>query len=285
MRTVLFFFSGTGNTWWVCSRLKEELEALGNSAEMYSIEDPALEEEGFISGKVKRADRIIVGYPVYGSDMPDNIRNLIRTLPVVSDGKKFGAFCTQAAFSGDGSVFLKKDIQNKGYNFSHAFRINMTTNFNVAVVPFLFFKPAGGKKLEKIKAKASTKIKRMAEKIDKGREYLEGRRIYQTLPGSIQRSLFRRSRQKLTGLFKFDRDRCVKCRLCAETCPTGNIIFDPEKTELKRGEKCILCFRCYNFCPSLAINYGSSVRGSLKCKRYKGPAESFTLEQLRGGKL
>lgn len=279
MKAILFYFSGTGNTWWASSELKKELERLGGTVEMYSLENPALKEEGFVDKKVKEADHVIVGYPVYGSDMPRNMKELLCALPCVTGKKAFSAFCTQADFSGDGCVFFKKEIEGKGYRFLQAFQVNMTTNFNVAMPLFSLFKPAEGAKLEKIKAKAAEKIKRMAAAIIGGKVHIEGTRFYLVLPGRLQRSFFRRSEKDLAGSFRFLKERCTRCGLCVRTCPTENIVLEPDG--IRRKDNCLLCFRCYNLCPALAINYGGEVKDPEKYKRYKGPVEHLDISEIR----
>ncbi len=281
MDIVIFFFSGTGNTWWASQELKNELEKLGGAVEILSLENPSLQEEGFLLNKIREAKHIIVGYPVYGSDMPRNIKEFVYSLPIVSDNKRFSAFCTQAGFSGDGTVFFKKDIEERGYTFRQSFQIDMTTNFNVAMLPFSLSKPAMGKKLEKIKIKASAKIKKMASLITGDKEHIEGERFYQVLLGGLQRSFFRRSEKKFAGNFKFSKDRCIKCNICCDTCPTGNIILGLEPLDLKRKDNCLLCFRCYNFCPSLAINYGKATKNPEKYIRYKGPIDKIKMSEIR----
>lgn len=280
MNVVLFYFSGTGNTWWVSSELKTHLENLGNRVDMYSLENPLLKKKEFILQKIKEADHIIIGYPIYGSDLPRNMGEFIYNLPDVSDNKKFSAFCTQASFSGDGSIFFKDDIELKGYKFSQSFQVNMTTNFNVAMLPFSLCKPARGAKLEKIKTKASKKIKIIAEKIAQNKEYFEGKKLYQVLMGRVQRSFFRRSEQKLPKKFKFSKERCTKCNICVNTCPTANLTFDSDDFTLKRGNNCLLCFRCYNFCPTLAINYGNKIKNPEKYKRFVGPTTNLKISTI-----
>ncbi len=281
MKIVIFYFSGTGNTWWASSILKSELESLGNTVEMYSLENPVLKEEGFTVKEIEKADQVIVGFPIYGSDLPTNMMDFIHDLPKVSDGKKFGAFCTQAGFSGDGCIFFKKDVEEKGYKFLQSFQIDLTTNFNVAMLPFSLSKPAEGDKLEKIKAKASIKIKKVAGKIAENKEYLEGKRFYQVLLGGLERAFFRRGKSKLPDKFKFSKDRCIKCRLCVNTCPTENLFFELWNSDLKRKDKCLLCFRCYNFCPSLAINYGGKIKAPEKYRRFTGPIQKLKISDIR----
>ena len=282
MNMVIFYFSGTGNTWWTSIELKKELENLGNTVEMYSLENPTLKEEGFISQIIEKNDHIFIGFPVYGSALPKNMRDFVRDLPEVSDNTKFGVLCTQGGFSGDANWYFKKEIETKGYKFLQSFQINFTTNFNVAMFPFSLSKPAEGKKLEKKKRKVSKKIKRMAEKIANNERYIEGRRFYQMLLGRIQRCMFLRGEEKIPKGFKFFKDRCTKCKLCVKTCPTNNLILDESKDlELIRKDNCILCFRCYNFCPSLAINFGKNIKDPNKYKRFTGPVENLKISDIR----
>ena len=192
-------------------------------------------------------------------------------------------FATQASFSGDGKYlkFQKRLIEEKGYRFMQSFQVNMTTNFNVAMLPFSLSRPAEGNKLEKIKSKASNKIRQIAEKISNKEESLEGNRFYQVLLGGFQRSFFRRSEKKLLNKFKFSENRCMKCKLCVMTCPTGNLSLDTDALDLKRGENCLLCFRCYNFCPGLAINYGKKIDNPEKYKRFTGPVKNLKISDIR----
>lgn len=281
MNSLIFYFSGTGNTWWASKQLAADMKTLGHTVELFSLENPALERDEFVKAKIAAAKLVIVGYPVYGSDLPRNMRDFIAGLPRVSDGKRFGAFCTQAAFSGDGSVFFKQTVERKGYNFRQSFQINLTTNFNVAMPPFCFSRPAAGAKLEKIKREAAAKIKVMAAEFANDQKHIEGEKLYQVLLGGLQRNFFRRGEKRLLKKFQFFKDRCVSCGLCAETCPTGNISLDTENMILKRGGDCLLCFRCYNFCPGLAINYGNKVKDPGKYQRYTGPVEGMKLSDIR----
>ncbi len=282
MNAVIFYFSGTGNTWWVSTQLKQELENRDYTVEMYSLENPEMRTGEFSAAKIAGADHVIISYPVYGSDLPENMKNFVAKLPEATDGKKFSAFCTQAAFSGDGNIFFKPEVEAKGYNFRQSFQVNMTTNFNVAMLPFSLSKPARGKKLEKIKTKALAKIQKIAGMIASDKEYFEGRRFYQVILGKIQRAMFRKQEKKLPNKFQFLPDRCIKCGICAKECPAENLTFEYGDTpKLTWSDKCILCFRCYNFCPGLAINFGGKVKNPEKYRRFKGPVKHMKISDIR----
>jgi formate hydrogenlyase subunit 6/NADH:ubiquinone oxidoreductase subunit I len=123
----------------------------------------------------------------------------------------------------------------------------------------------------------------MAEKISSGEKYLEGRRFYQVLIGGLQRYFFRREEEKLPEKFQFFSDRCVKCNLCVNSCPTNGISLNDSdgSFELKRQGDCWLCFRCYNFCPQNAINFGRFGADPDKFRRYKGPIKDFNISEIR----
>lgn len=280
MNAVIFYFSGTGNTWWACSQLKDQLEKLSCTTEMFSLENPALQQEGFVAEKIAAADHVIIGYPIYGSDLPENMKNFLAALPD-GKGKKFSSFCTQAGFSGDGCWFFRKEIEKKGYDFRLGFWINLTTNFNVAIFPFSRSRPASGKKLEKKTDKAAAKLAKMAGKIARDKKHIEGKMPIYVLMGHIQRLGFRKQFKKLPGKFQFFADRCIKCGRCVNNCPTQNIELDTEKPELKWKDNCLLCFRCYNFCPNAAINFGGKIKDPEKYIRYPGPVEKMDIENIK----
>jgi len=57
-------------------------------------------------------------------------------------------------------------------------------------------------------------------------------------------------------IITWDESKCEKCRLCVDECPTGAIIHNPEKNEVKRNsKKCLRCSNCYQTCPFCVVRY------------------------------
>jgi len=50
-----------------------------------------------------------------------------------------------------------------------------------------------------------------------------------------------------------DADKCISCRRCSSSCPTGAI--DPEKGFVARSAECTLCLDCARTCPTGAISF------------------------------
>ena len=68
---VLFYFSGTGNTWWVTGALAEALTEEGFQVQVQNIEMVSDTQAGVLAAQ---ADLVGAGYPVYGSDLPEPMK-------------------------------------------------------------------------------------------------------------------------------------------------------------------------------------------------------------------
>lgn len=74
-------------------------------------------------------------------------------------------------------------------------------------------------------------------------------------------------RDAATGAMVVDADRCIRCKMCTNACPFGNINYD---IKLDRVLKCDLCSgfpMCARFCPSGAISYVQDTSATTKKKK------------------
>ncbi|MDC7125894.1 MAG: flavodoxin domain-containing protein, partial [Spirochaetales bacterium] len=111
-KIAIFYFSGTGNTKYAMDKLCNYLTELNCDTKAYSIEKITTDSA---NGIIKESDITIIGYPIYGSDLPDIMHDFINKLSPVS-GKKLGVIATQLLFSGDGSSVEKKKLKKLGFN-------------------------------------------------------------------------------------------------------------------------------------------------------------------------
>ena len=80
MLVTIFYFSGTGNTWWCAEKIAETFRTAGNDATARSIEQLSPDETARM---VETSDLIGLGYPIYGSDLPQPMKDFIlEKLPV-----------------------------------------------------------------------------------------------------------------------------------------------------------------------------------------------------------
>jgi NAD-dependent dihydropyrimidine dehydrogenase PreA subunit len=61
--------------------------------------------------------------------------------------------------------------------------------------------------------------------------------------------------------FHVDATKCVKCGICANVCPVGDILGGFGKMpEWQHTGECLTCFNCYHHCPHHAIEFGNRTK-------------------------
>jgi ferredoxin len=278
-RTVIFYFSGTGNTWWVGKKLEEHLKNQGQKTKRFAIEAKKLSSDR-VEKLVQKADIIGIGYPIYGSDVPAIALQFIKELPKIEEEKKAFVFTTMMEFSGDGAIVAKRLLQKKGFSVRQAVNIKMPNNVRLPHIIVRRFPIRNDDELTKIKEKADKKALKLAEKIATDKRWIEG-----ADPFNIAGALMQRVPVRLIGWtrwaknFFVDEESCIECMQCVDYCPTDNITF--ANGHFSWGEECIVCLRCYNLCPKDAIQYKKATLNREKYPRYKGPGNDFKVSKLR----
>lgn len=271
-RIDIYYFSGTGNTWWVANELKQQLTKVYSSVGCYSIE--ALTPEK-VKGQLEKAGHIVLGFPVYGSTAPKLVLEFIQQLPLAGNEKKISVFATQALASGDTAYHIGQKLVLKGYDLRQAMHFRMMNNFHLP--RFRFYRPRNDYRLEKLLKKALPRVEKLAKLIISDEEYITGNNLLGHFLGSFQRKHIDKI-EKLSRDFEVDTSSCIDCGKCKRICPVQNI----EKCEgaYQFGDKCILCLRCYSQCPQSAILIGKGSKDQVKYPRYRGPGRSFDINVL-----
>lgn len=273
-KAVIFYFSGTGNTWWAAQTLAAELQAKGIETSSRSIEQLARGEAGRL---IAENDAAGIAYPIYGSDLPELMKDFIGSLPP-ERGKKAFVFCTQWMWSGDGARVGAQLLQDKGFQVNWAEHFSMPNNISVTVTSFLPYTNDPAKLARKL-AKTAVGIRRFAGQVAGGRPFLRGFNLAARLAGDLQRIPFRRVFPRLRDDIGTDLSRCNGCGICAHLCPADNLIL--EASGIKPLGGCILCMRCYSFCPQMAITYMKKPHRLSRGKPYRGPVEQFDPHLLK----
>lgn len=270
---VIFYFSGTGNTWWLTGELARLLREKGIDAQPYSIEGAACREADAL---IDRCDLAGFGYPVYGSDLPQPMKDFIAGLAPVQ-GKPAFVYCTQWLWSGDGARTGAAFLKPKGFRICWGEHFLMPNNVTVSILSLPYTNDRS--RLDAVLARAGPGLRRFAGRIADGRPFRHGFDPVSFLLGCIQRVPFRLAYRKLQNDIGVDRQACVRCGDCARLCPSGNLVFNGENFTT-RGS-CILCLRCYNFCPVAAVTYMKRPHNRRRGEPYRGPVEGFTPGMLR----
>jgi ferredoxin len=260
MNITIFYFSGTGNTKWVSTLLKENLEKFDHNINLVSC-DRTFE----VNKEVSDADIVCIAFPIYASYAPKPIVNLIKNLPIVSNKKLIG-ISTAGYISGDVLPFTLDTLKSKGY-IPQIYE-NIVVGNNMHLPGLSPLKVTNEKTLKKREAKIKSKISKIVNHINDDKSYLEGKTIFDLFFGLLQR-FFSKNFESIAFKGFFADENCTKCKWCINNCPTKNISISGDKITF--SDNCILCLRCYNYCPSLAVQSTNKTKNKEKYKRYKAP--------------
>ena len=266
-QAVIFFFSGTGNTWWVSEELANQLRQKGIKTRVYSIEKITPEEA---SALVEESDLAGFGYPIHGSDLPRPIQSFIKSLANPA-GKTAFVFCTQWLWSGDGASVGAALLQKRGFKVQWGEHFLMPNNVSVSIIRLPYTNDPA--RLYKIRSRAKRRIKHFIEKILEGKPFYRGFNLGSSILGSLQRVPYRYFYHKLQDDISVDMQTCIDCGDCIHLCPSSN--FYRQDSEIKTKGCCTLCLRCYNFCPVSAIRYMDRPHLQQRGEPYRGPIEHF----------
>ncbi len=294
MRIPIFYFSGTGNTWWCARTLRDKFNAADHESRIISIEQT---DAGMTAAIIKSADLVGIGYPIYGSDLPQPMKDFISwNLPDVRNGKNGNSesrsspipaqsgstrkqllvFCTQLLFSGDGAMVYRKELEQKGWEVRWAAHIRMPNNICVSALPFPY--TTDWQKIGRRLRKAERKIGALSADVIRNHPRRKGATLFSRQLGLLQRAPYRSMFPRLRNDVRIDETLCIHCGCCVAACPSGNL-YEEDGIIRTRG-MCILCVRCYNFCPVQAVTYLGKHHKASRGIPYRGPIPDFSPEKI-----
>ncbi|UYP45504.1 hypothetical protein NEF87_001789 [Candidatus Lokiarchaeum ossiferum] len=282
MRFTTFFFSGTGNTWWVTREFSRLVQELGHEAQYYSLENKAIHDSEFLKTVFNESDAIGIAYPIYGSTLPKIMWQFLDELgqldfSKLSNACKVGYTLTSVAlFSGDGALVPRKKMKILGLQLQGAMNFQMTSNLSV---PFFRYNPVSMEKLESRKNRNRKKMRKLILRLSKGKKCMEGRNPLLIFVGWLQRIFGEKEISLISKYWSVDRSKCTQCLLCVKDCPTNSIEYFDDKFIFHKS--CTACMRCYNRCPSSAIQIFNRTADPEKYRRFHGPGEGFKIKDLR----
>lgn len=247
MKTIIYYFTGTGNTLAAARMLAEEL---GDTKLI------PLRRAMYYGGFAQEADAVGIAFPVHFMDMPAIVRQFVFNILFNEDSYLFGlATCGQRP---GGALFrLQELLDEKGYRLSSGFVLVMPENF-IGPVDLM----GDASRREEKYAAAQARIPAIAAAIH-GRKKMapEGNNSsLLELGGRFARHLASvvydtPSRLHATAA-------CNQCRTCERICPTRNITVG--KDGVSFGDECTQCYACIHWCPTGAIEIGGRTAGKTR---------------------
>ena len=296
---MIFYFSGTGNTKWAASKLASATHEDLISIAPYMRADDSSHTlaEPFI---LKENERLGFVFPVHGWRVPKLVREFIRKMKVQRAESDAAGSQTLSDISGNSASADASGISasagNSAENLPFTYcvctagdSIGLTIeNLNEVIsqnpslqalgitkvsssyslimpesyvgLPFMDVDPKE-KEIRK-KSKSAQKLAVICEEIFDRKEGVS-RLVKGPIPwfftkvvgGFFENVLITDKR------FHVEKDKCVKCGICANVCPVGDIKGGHgEYPEWLHHKDCLTCFTCYHHCPHHAIEFGKQTQ-------------------------
>lgn len=237
MKTVLYYFSGTGNTLMLARLLAEELgntEIINIAGSNYSTPD-------------REAEAIGILYPVYACRLPGMMRDFVKNnLRINADTYVF-SLTNYASFGGPASLHQLKALLRTGGAKLHAgFGLGMPPN------DIMLCGAESQDKQTKHFSEAAAGIKTIAQIIRERPEnyfYHKG-----NIPLFLAKLCYKFFFWYCERGFKkfYVNDKCTSCGICEKICPTENIKLVNERPVW--GNNCEQCLACLQWCSAIAIH-------------------------------
>jgi len=264
MKTILYYFTGTGNSLAAAEGL---CRGLGDChpVSIASVREP-------LATIRPEADRVGIITPVYFFGLPSLVAVFAGRLDLSRAGYVF-AVATMGGSGGSAALrqldgILRRAGGRGGKGLDAGFTVKMPGNY----LPM--YGPPAGRKQEEILREADRRIGEITDLVNRDHRARLAWSPLATLVHGVMYPRFIRGVHEADRKFTVD-DRCTSCGICAEVCPAGNILIEGGRPSWQH--RCEQCMACIHLCPATAIQAGPKTadRG-----RYRNPA--VKLEALRG---
>lgn len=239
---MIFYFSATGNTKHVVSKIKHENETV------VSIEE-AVKSEQF--SYIVTEERVGIVSPTYDFVLPSIVSEFLNKLTIKFEEKPYTFYVgTYGTTTGAASSVANQMMKEKGLPFDATFDIKMPDTWTP------MFDLSNDAKVAAINDKADKEIDVLISQLN---QRLTGKHMGFTVPlliGKIGQRMYEKTRN--TSHLSVT-DQCIGCSLCAKKCPVQAIEIK-EKKPVWVKDQCVMCLGCLHRCPAFAIEYGPKTK-------------------------
>ena len=273
---MICYFSGTGNTKWAASKLAAAKHDSLISIAPYMRADDTKHDmtEPFT---LQEDERLGFVFPVHGWRVPRLVREFIANLKIqrtenTEDGKKEEprrpfVYCVCTAGDSIGlTIENLNEVISSNPSLAALDITAVDSSYSLIMpesyvgLPFMDVDPKE-REIRK-KEEAAQELAVACEEIFNRKQGVN-RLVKGPIPwfftkvvgGFFEKVLITDKR------FHVEKDRCVKCGICANVCPVGDIKGGHGAyPEWLHHKDCLTCFTCYHHCPHHAIEFGKQTR-------------------------
>lgn len=251
MASIVFYFSGTGNSLSVAKALSHGTEPV-NIARAKVL--------------TYTADSIGFVYPSYCGEPPKPVKDFVEAASF--DAGYIWAVVTNGGAPGNALGEVDLLLRQKGKKLDYGKEITLPDS--VIILPT----PDAVKK-----SLLETEVVRVKEISDAIEACATNTIGYSKLQKCFTLLTWFGFKNVLGTRFKKSTKKCFSCTQCAKMCPTNNISIKDGKAVF--GKNCVYCFGCIQYCPNNAIRFGFIKRR--KSSQYNHP-EILAKEMIKRNK-
>ncbi len=249
MSTVIYYYTGTGNSLWTARTLAEKL----GDAEII----PMHLMNKCTSGS--KTDTVGLIFPVHIWGVPRLVRNFLQAIEKQPRIYYFAVAVNGGQVSRT-LIQLKEIMTKDSLTLSAGFEVKFPSNYI----------PWGGPGSLEMQRKLFDSA---AEKIDFAARYILNRDLGILEKGPLWQRVFFTGFYKMTYNILRTMDKnfhidgtCTSCGICERVCPVKNITFEAARP-VWHGS-CEQCLACIQWCPEECIQYGKKTKSN---ERYRHP--------------
>ncbi|MDO5559435.1 MAG: EFR1 family ferrodoxin [Oscillospiraceae bacterium] len=248
MKNVIFYFSGTGNTYWAAKMIA------GNIGNCELIDIARFD----ISQKIK-AERVGIFYPVYYWGLPNIIKRFAQKAEIES--QYIFDLHTMGGYDGVATKQLDKLLHEHSLKLSASYRLKMPNNIALISKNNLMtdvYRVPDDKSINRMIIAARKKLSVFSDKIlekqpHKNVDLFIAWHKYGYHLNEQESAKFSKKGEIFSATLE---GSCIGCGKCSAACSVDNITMISGKPVW--GDKCEFCLACLHACPQKAINFGYS---------------------------
>ncbi len=253
MKTILYYFTGTGNSLAVAEGLCRRLP----DCELVPVASVA-RDPGRIAPE---GDRVGIIAPVYFSGLPAVVADFALRLDLSKVPYSF-AVLTMGGSGGNPALHQLERILTQGpgkRGLDAGFTVKMPGNY------VLMYGPPNDATIGKILGKADRRIEEIAGLVEQRVQKRPRMPVFGSLVQHLIYPKFIMGVHDADRKFSVD-DRCTSCGICVKVCPVENIRLEEGRPVWLHH--CEQCMACIQLCPPLAIQAGKKTE---ERQRYHHP--------------
>ena len=240
---MIFYFSGTGNSY---ATAKTLAEGLGEDLMDISV---AVKENDY-AHTLAEGEKLGFVFPVYAWAPPRVVTEFVKNLELYYSGDPYiFAVCTCGSSAGKTMDIFEKALEENGLMLDSGFSVIMPDNC------ITLFEPDSAEEVAEKFEKAEQTLDNILRAVKLGwSDFFRVKRgRFSTVLSGIANPAFTLGGMKTKPFYVTD--ACIGCGLCEYHCTSGCIEMTagrPVWTE----DQCHMCLACINRCPAQAIQYG-----------------------------